>query len=37
MMVMYSDLCLLFFKWGKEGVVGINKCGELKNVIIDIY
>nr|MBJ6907489.1 alpha-amylase [Vibrio cholerae] len=27
MTVMYSDSCLLLFKRGKEGVVGINKCG----------
>ncbi|ENM3763121.1 alpha-amylase family protein [Vibrio cholerae] len=37
MTVMYSDSCLLLFKRGKEGVVGINKCGESKNVTIDTY
>jgi len=37
MQVLYSDQCLLVFKRGKEGLVGINKCGEERAHTIDTY
>ena len=37
MTVLHSDQCTLVFKRGKEGVVGINKCGDAKSVTVDTY
>jgi alpha-amylase len=37
MTVLHSDQCLLLFKRGKEGVVGINKCGETRSYTVDTY
>ncbi|MEX0336921.1 alpha-amylase family protein [Vibrio tubiashii] len=37
MTMLHSDQCTLLFKRGKEGVVGINKCGESKTVTVDTY
>ncbi|WP_217528552.1 alpha-amylase family protein [Vibrio metschnikovii] len=37
MTMIHSDQCLLVFKRGKQGVVGINKCGEAKPITIDTY
>ncbi|NVD07730.1 alpha-amylase [Vibrio sp. JPW-9-11-11] len=37
MTVLSSDQCTLLFKRGKQGVVGINKCGESKQVTVDTY
>ncbi|MDA3139681.1 alpha-amylase family protein [Vibrio metschnikovii] len=37
MTMIHSDPCLLVFKRGKQGVVGINKCGEAKPITIDTY
>ena len=37
MTMLYSDQCLLLFKRGKEGVVGINKCGEERSHTVDTY
>lgn len=37
MQVVYSDQCMLVFKRGKQGLVGINKCGEERAYTIDTY
>lgn len=37
MTMISSDQCTLLFKRGKEGVVGINKCGETRGVTVDTY
>lgn len=37
MTMLHSDTCSLLFKRGKVGVVGINKCGESRNVTVDTY
>ncbi|WP_390902937.1 alpha-amylase family protein [Vibrio qingdaonensis] len=37
MTVLYSDQCSLLFKRGKEGIVGINKCGEARTITVDTY
>ncbi|CCN34718.1 Alpha-amylase [Vibrio nigripulchritudo SO65] len=37
MTMVHSDQCTLLFKRGKQGVVGINKCGESKNITVDTY
>lgn len=37
MTMLYSDQCLLMFKRGKQGVVGINKCGEERSHTVDTY
>ncbi|MCL9782444.1 alpha-amylase family protein [Vibrio sp. S4M6] len=35
MTVLHSDHCTLLFKRGKQGIVGINKCGDAQNVTVD--
>lgn len=37
MKVLFSDQCLLVFQRGKEGVVGINKCGEERSYTVNTY
>ncbi|MGD8112188.1 alpha-amylase family protein [Vibrio sp. TRT 17S01] len=37
MTMLHSDKCTLLFKRGKEGVVGINKCGESRSITVDTY
>ncbi len=37
MTVLSSDQCTLLFKRGKDGIVGINKCGESRTITVDTY
>ncbi|MCW8333647.1 alpha-amylase family protein [Vibrio paucivorans] len=37
MTILASDQCTLLFKRAKDGIVGINKCGEARSITVDTY